>query len=199
MKTMFLNQQCFYCLTFTWRGFISPLKEECFLSSRVRLNEVIRTRSVSLLCHGKICIHYRWIWYMCCGLANFLIKVYDSAADSPCYLSSMPLTTLNEREKLPQRENSGHFDVTFSVSNDGKGQWCTSNWFLWLQPQIVHKYAVINVVCSLCDNTKSKRIYEVVYLFLKQWKQVCCCWRSALCLFWLLDGHMAPIQSCKGA
>lgn len=57
---------------------------------------------------------------MCYGLANFLIKVYDSAADSLCNLSSRPLTVLNEREKLPQRENSGHFDVMFSILKDGK-------------------------------------------------------------------------------
>lgn len=47
----------------------------------------------------------RWILFMFCGLANFLIKVYDSAADSPCYLSSRPLAALNER-KNSLRENT---------------------------------------------------------------------------------------------
>lgn len=46
-----------------------------------------------------------------------------------------------------------------------KGQRCTSYWFLWLQPHIVHWYTIINVVCSLCDKIKSKRIYEGVYFF----------------------------------
>lgn len=33
-----------------------------------------------------------------CGLANFLIKVFDSAADSCCYLSRRPLAAPNERK-----------------------------------------------------------------------------------------------------
>lgn len=44
------------------------------------------------------CIHNRLVWYMCCGLANFLINVYDSVSDSPCYLSSMPFDAQNERK-----------------------------------------------------------------------------------------------------
>lgn len=74
--------------------------------------------------------------FMFCGLANFLIKVHDSAADSPCYLWSRPLAACSEREKLPRRENSGHFDVTLSSFKRWKGQRCTSRRFLWLQPQI---------------------------------------------------------------
>lgn len=51
---------------------------------------------------------------------HFLIKVHDSAPDSPCYLPCRPHAALNEREKTPSEGNSGHFDVMRSILNDGK-------------------------------------------------------------------------------
>ena len=74
---------------------------------------------------------------MCCSLANFLIKVYESAADSSCYLSSWAHRS-EWKEKLPRRENSGHFDVTRLHFKRRKGQQTASRWFLWLRLQIVH-------------------------------------------------------------
>lgn len=43
---------------------------------------------------------------MCCGSA----EVYDGADDSPCYLSSMALATLNERKN----SNGGKTAVTLT-------------------------------------------------------------------------------------
>lgn len=57
---------------------------------------------------------------MCCGLANFLIKVYDSAADSPLLSVKRAPRRSEWKEKLPQREYSGHFDVMLSVLKDRK-------------------------------------------------------------------------------
>lgn len=55
--------------------------------------------------------------FVFCGQANFLIKVRDSAADSPCYLWRR---RGERKETLPGRENTGHFDVTCYVLEDGK-------------------------------------------------------------------------------
>lgn len=58
---------------------------------------------------------------MCCGLANFLIKVYESAADSSCYLSSWAPSPLWMKGKTP---SEGKTVVTLTsrvcVLKDGK-------------------------------------------------------------------------------
>lgn len=74
-----------------------------------------------------------------CGLANFLIKVRNSAADSPCYLwRRRGPSPLRMKGKNSLGEKTLVTLTSCAVFKGWKGQWSTSRWLLWLQPQTVH-------------------------------------------------------------
>lgn len=82
-------------VVFVIMGLQIRLKQKCFHTSRAHVNaSEIRMRFS--LSRGE----YEFIIddFDPCGLANFLIKVFDSAADSCCYLSCRPLAAPNERK-----------------------------------------------------------------------------------------------------
>lgn len=92
-----------------------------------------------------------------CGRANFLIKVHDSAADSPCYLwRRRGPSLLPVKGKTPLERKHWSLWRHALCFRGWKGQWSTSRWLLWLQPHRVHWCTVKYVLLSF-DNAESKR------------------------------------------
>lgn len=100
---LLLSTQWLYCVAFVWCGCLchngpaDQIKAEMFphfsCSCECKWD---KDALFPLVSRGE----YEFIIddFDSCGLANFLIKVFDSAADSCCYLSRRPLAAPNERK-----------------------------------------------------------------------------------------------------
>lgn len=118
-----------------------------------------------------------------CGRANFLIKVHDSAADSLCYLwrrrGPSPLRVRGKKKKLPWRENTGHFDVTRYVLEDGKASDLPhAGYYGYGLRECIN--ILSNMCCPALITQSPKGIYETVDFFF---------YSLVPCVLWLLGGH----------
>lgn len=105
--------------------------EESSVSSG--LTDEIKASGLLFTARGKMTS----ILVFCCW-ANFLIEVHDNAADSPCYLWRRRGPSLRMKGKTPlERKHWSLWRHTLCFRG-WKGQWSSSHWLLWLQPQRVH-------------------------------------------------------------